>query len=469
MHAEQAADACEMCMLTAKSHLMFVMSLMCGDTSSLEAAHLHLLKVVALSTACHAFAKALRMVVLDSELLDIPKEVEDSAGYRIELKGRRLVDYQNDDHCADETRFTRDQITTTIDFVELPECIRVCYNYMAARPMHYKFHREELFIYMLRRFVSGKTNKDVCNGDEFGGDDHRWSRGCTWMVDKVDETLCPLISPQALRAWAPHFPYFANQHWEHMVREKERSNPRTGEHEIITMGPDWMEQGQFNAMSITDCTVYEICRPGSGPETDARGAPRKPGWHCKQRSVFDGYHRGFEACLKVLTIFLPNGLTAAVCGPTSGRKEDKSVFRMAEFDEFLTEVNQQHHGGFMHCAYGDGIFGGYWNCLRSCHREARGGLTLSPQQHEENQNMKGIREAIEWSYGRAESLFRLLNYKDHFKLEVNHDRVLQEIRAMFLLANLKTCCCEGNTCTGMRQTQCPPPTLEECLEMINDI
>ena len=77
-------------------------------------------------------------------------------------------------------------------------------------------------------------------------------------------------------------------------------------------------EGDFNIFSLTDCTVYEVCRPGSGPIDPDGPSDRREDWYIKQRAFYDGYHRGMEACAKVLTICLPNGLTGCLYGPTSG-------------------------------------------------------------------------------------------------------------------------------------------------------
>jgi DDE superfamily endonuclease len=171
-----------------------------------------------------------------------------------------------------------------------------------------------------------------------------------------------------------------------------------------------------------------------------------------------------EACLKILTIVLPNGMTAAVYGPTSGREEDKTLFRMAQFDDFLKELCEEYHNSMLYSTYGDGIFAGYWYCLRTSHQEAPN-MSLTNAQKDQNENMKSARQCIELSYGKAESLWPMLNQKDGFRLNVNPERVFAEIRVMFLLNNFHVCCLEGSTMTGQRYFRCPPPTLQEYLAM----
>jgi len=79
--------------------------------------------------------------------------------------------------------------------------------------------------------------------------------------------------------------------------------------------------------------------------------------------------------------------------------------------------------------------------------------------------MKTVRQAIEFSYARAEQLWPYLNKKDDKKLEGIHTKVAAEVRVMYLLTNFKVCCSEGNTWTGERGLECVPPSLEKCLAM----
>ena len=353
------------------------------------------------------------MIVLDSELMDYTPEQEQRAGHSTKLKDVRLEDFVNDDHCSDMTRFTRAQILVILDFMELPETVRVAYDYTVNPPKYYKFHREALFIYMLRRMVDDCTHKQMASGFEFGGDDKRWATGYKWMVFTIEEKLGGLVSPQALKLWAPQFPFFAERIRQHLLSRKERKD----HHGVVTVYQCTEEEtggpGEFNIFSFTDCTVYEISRPGSGP---CRGYERtinnerRENWYVKQRAFYDGYHRGMEACVKVLTIYLPNGMTAAMSGPTSGRKEDKNMFKLGEFDNYMMQLCVDVHAGDLHCIYGDSIFAGYWHCLRTAHVSSPH-VHVTQAQKNVNDNMFSAREFIEHSCGRAQVLFPLITSK----------------------------------------------------------
>jgi hypothetical protein len=318
---------------------------------------------------------------------------------------------------------------------------------------------------MLRKMMTARTHTDLADS-EFGGCPKRWGTGYNYMVHRFDNVFAGLIGPTGLRAWAPFFPYFSECIREYICRSKERVN-RRGETVQKGMQVGWIEPGTFNVFSFTDCTFYEVCRPGSGPANARAGAPRRPNWYVKQRAFYCGYQRGMEACVKILTICLPNGLTAAIYGPTSGKDEDKVLFRMAEFDDYMQELCEEHHNNSMYCTYGDGIFAGYWLCLRTSHVAAPT-MALTDVQIDQNENMKSARESIELSYAKAEQLWPALNRKQGFKLDSNPLRVFAEIRVMYLLTNFVVCTLEGSTMTGERGFRCAPPKLVDYIGMVDD-
>ena len=411
------------------------------------------------------FSSAIQMAVLESELLDFHND-EDDTGFSKQLSGITLASFDNDNECESKTRFRKAHIRIILNNIGLGDVLKFHYNPNNHRA-YYKFHVEELFIYMLRKMMTGRTHKDLCDA-EFGGCAGRWGRGYNFLVKYLDERFYHVIGPRGLRLWAPYFPDFAEAIREFIHRGKERVDA----HGAVTyrgITQAFIPPGQFNVFSMTDCTVYEICRPGSGPAISQAGAPRKEGWYIKQRAFYDGYHRGMEACVKILTIALPNGITGAVYGPTSGHEDDRTLFTLSEMDEYMVDLCNEFHGdGRMYCTYGDGIFAGRWFCLRTSHQPAPN-APLTDEQLEQNENMKSARESVEWSYAKAEKLWPLLVWKDQKKVELDPDRCFGEIRVMHLLTNFKVCALEGSTMTGSRMFACPPPSLEEYLEMINNI
>jgi hypothetical protein len=129
---------------------------------------------------------------------------------------------------------------------------------------------ESLVIYMLRKMSTARTHADLCD-NEFGGSSARWDIGYKWIVKLFDRHFAHLIGPTALGILAPQFPHFAEHIREYIQRDKERTD-RDGNPIIRGMPLQHIGPGEFNVFSVTDCTVYEVSRPGSGPANNNNGA-----------------------------------------------------------------------------------------------------------------------------------------------------------------------------------------------------
>jgi DDE superfamily endonuclease len=425
--------------------------------------HMHraALSSLCLLFAAHCYSSACRMLQLDSHLMDLGHEEQNEEhGYHTALVGMSLDSYANDDECVDKTRFKKQEIRLIEMSLQLPEYVKLYYY----ENNYYKFRVEELLIYVLRKLTTGRIHKDLTI--EFGGCSSRWGRGYNWIIRHIDNTFTNVIGPRGMLHWVDQFPYFAEQIRQYVVRDKRRER-NDGTVYYLNLGDHEIAEHTANIMSFIDCTFYEYCRPGSGPLHSEEASPRKPGWYPKQRAFYSAYQRGMEACVKILTICLPNGITAAVYGPTSGRRNDLTLFRLSDLDDHIMEICQESHGGDLYCTYGDGIFAGYWYCLRTKH-VAPPGMVLTDAQLAENENYSSARISVEMSYAKAEQLFPMLNIKNQKKLEVDAIKSFAEIRVMYLFTNFKVCCAEGSTMTGERMFQCPPPSLEEYLGFLNN-
>ena len=155
-------------------------------------------------------------------------------------------------------------------------------------------------------------------------------------------------------------------------------------------------------------------------------------------------------------------MCGSVYGPTSGRQDDRTLFRLAQFDEYLTDRIHFHGANNLYCTYGNEIFAGFWTCVRTRH-EPTPDLPLTPAQEIENDNMKAVCESIEQSYGRAEELWPLLNKKKAHILELDPAMVFGQFHIMYFLTNCKVAAEEGSMMTGRCMFACQPLTLQEYL------
>lgn len=139
-----------------------------------------------------------------------------------------------------------------------------------------------------------------------------------------------------------------------------------------------------------------------------------------------------EACIKILVICLPNGLTGAMHAPASGGDNDFEKHRVSELDLAMEEACNEMHAADLCSIYGDAMFAGCWTCLCTAHHTPSG-QELTGDQMDESENMKAVGESVEWSHARVEALWKLLVSKCHQKLEVDSGRVIAEARVILLL------------------------------------
>jgi hypothetical protein len=280
MYAEQAMDECGSFLFAAQSLLVFVGIISNHPNIDLETNQpAQDLVYLLLTTVLQLLLGATEMMKLDSELLDLDDDHEDNSGFNMPLQDITLDSYSNDDECGAKTKFKKQAITTIVNALQLPDEVRLYY----APPRYYKFKVVSLVIYMLRKMSTARTHSDLCD-NEFGGADRRWGYGYKWIVKQFDTKFAHLIGPQGLGVWATKFPDFAESIREYIQRDKDRTDG-DGNPTVRGMPLQRIGEGEFNIFSITDCTVYEICRPGSGPAHNNNGAGRRQGWYIKQVSV----------------------------------------------------------------------------------------------------------------------------------------------------------------------------------------
>ena len=107
--------------------------------------------------------------------------------------------------------------------------------------MNYKFHREELLIYMLIKMKDGLRHT-VMADKIVGGDSRRWSAGYNFIVHHIDKRYEHLIGPNGLRRWVTQFPMFAEKIREAIGRER-RHVDENGNVVEVEAGVDFVPGG----------------------------------------------------------------------------------------------------------------------------------------------------------------------------------------------------------------------------------
>jgi hypothetical protein len=413
---------------------------------------------------------AIHNLEYEASLMDLEDGVWEMAGYKYTRnKNIRIQQFTSDGMCEQKTRFTRQELRYLLDEFDLPEIIKVPQDTEGVSQKFYKFHREELLVYVLSKISSRKTHKDMADSNEFGGSDARWGKGYRWLIMYLDERYWHLIGPDAIDMWVPHFPKFAKAIWDYLQKPKRRYDENGNTYNVSWGREGSHSRDEFNIFGFMDCKVYQCSRLGSGPAYPHENSPRRDYAYYLQRAFYDGHHHHHS--IKILTISLPNGMTAAVYGPSSGRNKDPAMLTASGLDEALFELQRDAFPGENpFCAYADSIFRGAWACVRTRHEPLPTlGLPLTEEQDNENTCLKSARESIELGYGRAVQLFPHLAEKEYVKLGLDVNLTYAQVRVSHLLTNIVTCFRRGNTCTGRRMFALSPPTVGDYLHGVPNV
>ena len=96
----------------------------------------------------------MRMVRLDSKLLDLPIRVgdEDMNNFHKPLQDITLNTFENDNECEVRTLFNKEEIVKITDSLNLPIEVHLYYN----RTHYVKLNTETLVVYMLQKYCTGE-------------------------------------------------------------------------------------------------------------------------------------------------------------------------------------------------------------------------------------------------------------------------------------------------------------------------
>ena len=190
MLAQEAIEAFNIYVAAARLHMTFP-SLMVAGNLDFEAHKL--MHGAVLLAGSYLFSCAMKMPLLDSEIMDLTEEDITNSGYGKVLVGISPDTYENDDECEKTTRFSKKAIRSILCALPLGPIKRVYYH----GPKYYKFVPEELLFCTLRRMATGRTHKDLVDSG-FGGCSRRWRCGCTHLVGVMDVHFYPLVGPGAI-------------------------------------------------------------------------------------------------------------------------------------------------------------------------------------------------------------------------------------------------------------------------------
>ena len=171
-----------------------------------------------------------------------------------------------------------------------------------------------------------------------------------------------------------------------------------------------------------------------------------------QREVFNGHHR--VHAIKFQSIVIPNGLIANLYGPMAGRRHDSALLHASGVQAYMQQ-NMISPDGQPMCIYGDPAYP-----LTAHVKRPHRGQHLTPQEQAFNtaMSMSGVRQCVEWEFGKVVRLWAFLDFEKNLKL------FLSPVGKLYMVGVLLTNC---HTCLHGSETsqyfQLNPPSLEEYL------
>ena len=392
-------------------------------------------------------------ITVDANIGDMTVQEEQEEPFYSPERFRRITDFTTDMQAKQQTNFTKNELRMLLHLFDLPRhgsTVRI----QRADGEYDTFHQEELLIFTLIKLKSGESNASVVDNRVGGRSEARWGRGYKWLIHHLATKYNRILSFQGLQRWIDLFPIFAEKIRQSIARPKRHENPETG---AVTHIPGVIFQpGTFSIVGFVDCKDYKINVPHTGPAGDFPGATRREGWQQIQQAWYQRH--GQKHAVRVLSFCLPNGLTAAVYGPTSARHHDRMLLSWSGIDNLLWNLQ---YGRPKYCFYGDHAYRGFSRCIRFRHFPALF-APLTPRQRLENVALNRVRTSIEWSYGLVTRKWHLATEPDRFKLETDPEVVMEQVRVLHLLTNCHVCL-HGSNVSSRNTFACRPPSLEQYL------
>lgn len=408
------------------------------------------------------------LTTIDAMLYDISPEEEDMPKQFTAHKGVRIDDI-SDIECHKMTHFYHDQLRLLYDQFDLVghlasigETMVPLYtgHFVRNTPCRYLLHPEEVFLFMMTKVATGRTNQSLVD-EYFGGDYAKWSRAYPWMLRYLDDRYEDIIGHQGLTRFLDDFPLF-NQAIEEFV-QRDRVRERVNGDWVTVEGIDFLP---FDIFGFLDDSIDQCSVPFSGPRGDYEGAARREEYADAQRSVYSGY-KHFHG-IKVETVFLPNGIST-LFGPVSARNGDAGVEHMSNLNAYLvwlqTNMFVLLNGAQVYFAvFGDGAFSLGLQCIQTYFRSFGVGGVLSDDESKCNNALKAARITIEKNYAMVSNIFRICKSVEGLKLAQNRPYALEQLRVCHLLTNCYICL-NGDQAGSDNTFGVDPPSLEEYLQL----
>ena len=324
----------------------------------------------------------------------------------------RHINNLNDEHARMLTRFNKNRLFRLLTQFDFPvHCMVPSHG-----DRHYHMGREEILLFSLTKMAHGLDTNFLCLV-HFGGCPKRFEKGYKYFLRHLDSRYYPrVLGFEGIARYVHHFPYYARRTWR-KAREPNTYRDRATNQYVTTPG----YAGPLNTFCtalLTDGLYYESNNPGTGPDGNIIGAPRRPNAYVVQCSVYSGYKMIYG--LVVLSLFLPIGITF-IYGPCSARWGERRMVNESGVDQFLLDLQMPHFQGWIYGCFGDSAF--------------RNGFVLF---NNNDVNLKGLCESVKWDYGEVSNLWKICANPSMSRINDDSSIAKEQLRICYLLSNCYT-------------------------------
>jgi len=171
------------------------------------------------------------------------------------------IDSWTEQECYDFTSFTGDQLRRIFGLFGLAQLAAQTDGYIRVFTVHeyYRFDPEEIFLFMLTKCRTGKSNRELCDL-VFGGNSSRWSFGYPWILVYLETRYARTISHEKLRDFVDEFPAFYDA-INRFIQKPTVHHFTDGSAEEC----DELNFLPFSIFGFIHCSIDPISRPFSGP------------------------------------------------------------------------------------------------------------------------------------------------------------------------------------------------------------
>jgi hypothetical protein len=139
-----------------------------------------IIAMLSLSISVVCLSRRDMFIAIESAIMDVRRIDEIAPVIRTAPRFRRIANFGDDNQAKCWTNFTKSELVFMNENFDLDEDVFTQAGKQNEDAHYYKFHREELLIFVLVKMKDGASNSQMAD-KILGGDSRRWSSGYKYI------------------------------------------------------------------------------------------------------------------------------------------------------------------------------------------------------------------------------------------------------------------------------------------------